>query len=130
MEQPSPSSTTTPETLRERRTQMITAKLPAKMRRAIQWLRKPEQKWVRLPSGLLLMLGGLLSFLPVLGVWMLPLGILLLAEDIPLFQSVSGKMLGWIARRKPTWLGIAENETEEEAFLRVQTFLEQDLYHP
>ena len=130
MEQPSPSSTTTPETLRERRTQMITAKLPAKMRHAIQWLRKPEQKWVRLPSGLLLMLGGLLSFLPVLGVWMLPLGILLLAEDIPLFQSVSGKMLGWIARRKPTWLGIAENETEEEAFLRVQTFLEQDLYHP
>lgn len=130
MEQPSPSSTTTPETLRERRTQMITAKLPAKMRRAIQWLRKPEQKWVRLPSGLLLMLGGLLSFLPVLGVWMLPLGILLLAEDIPLFQSLSGKMLGWIARRKPTWLGIAENETEEEAFLRVQSFLEQDLYHP
>lgn len=130
MEQPSPSSTTTPETLRERHTQMITAKLPAKMRRAIQWLRKPEQKWVRLPSGLLFILGGLLSFLPVLGVWMLPLGILLLAEDIPLFQSLSGKMLGWIARRKPTWLGIAENETEEEAFLRVQTFLEQDLYHP
>ncbi|AKR48476.1 MULTISPECIES: hypothetical protein [Acetobacter] len=130
MEQLSPSSTTTPETLRERRTQMITAKLPAKMRRAIQWLRKPEQKWVRLPSGLLFILGGLLSFLPVLGVWMLPLGILLLAEDIPLFQSLSGKMLGWIARRKPTWLGIAENETEEEAFLRVQTFLEQDLYHP
>lgn len=130
MEQPSPSSTTTPETLRERRTQMITAKLPAKMRRAIQWLRKPEQKWVRLPSGLLFILGGLLSFLPVLGVWMLPLGILLLAEDIPLFQNLSGKMLGWIARRKPTWLGIAENETEEEAFLRVQTFLEQDLYHP
>lgn len=79
MEQLSPSSTTTPETLRERRTQMITAKLPAKMRRAIQWLRKPEQKWVRLPSGLLFILGGLLSFLPVLGVWMLPLGILLLA---------------------------------------------------
>ncbi|ASC05254.1 hypothetical protein WSS15_09590 [Acetobacter pasteurianus] len=130
MEQPSPSSTNTPEALRERRTQMITAKLPTKMRRGIQWLRKPEQKWVRLPSGLLLILGGLLSFLPVLGVWMLPLGILLLAEDIPLFQSLSGKMLGWIARRKPSWLGIAENETEEEAFLRVQTFLEQDLYHP
>ena len=130
MEQPSPSSTNTPEALRERRTQMITAKLPTKMRRGIQWLRKPKQNWVRLPSGLLLILGGLLSFLPVLGVWMLPLGILLLAEDIPLFQSLSGKMLGWIARRKPSWLGIAENETEEEAFLRVQTFLEQDLYHP
>ncbi len=130
MEQPPSSNTDTPETLREHRTQMITAKLPAKMRRAIQWLRKPQQKWVRLPSGLLLILGGLLSFLPVLGVWMLPLGILLLAEDIPLFRSLSGKMLGWIARRKPSWLGIAENETEEEAFLRGKTFLEQDLYHP
>ncbi|GBR45994.1 hypothetical protein CSR02_00775 [Acetobacter pomorum] len=130
MAQPLSSQPNTAETLREKRTQMIVAKLPAKMRRAIQWLRKPEQRWVRLPSGLLLILGGLLSFLPVLGVWMLPLGILLLAEDLPLCRNLSGKMLGWIARRKPSWLGIAENETEEEAFQRITIFLKQDLYQP
>jgi hypothetical protein len=35
---------------------------------------------------LLLILGGLLSFLPILGIWMLPLGLLLLAEDLPVLR--------------------------------------------
>lgn len=39
--------------------------------------------WARLPLALLLIAGGVLSFLPVLGVWMLPLGFLLLAVDVP-----------------------------------------------
>jgi len=37
-------------------------------------------------GSLLLIVGGLLSFLPVLGLWMLPLGLLLLAEDYPPLQ--------------------------------------------
>jgi hypothetical protein len=38
---------------------------------------------VRFPIALLLIFGGLLGFLPVLGLWMLPLGLLLLAVDLP-----------------------------------------------
>lgn len=38
---------------------------------------------LRLPIAVLLVLGGMLSFLPVLGFWMLPLGLMLLALDIP-----------------------------------------------
>ena len=36
--------------------------------------------------GLLLMLLGTLGFLPVLGFWMIPLGLALLATDIPPFR--------------------------------------------
>ncbi len=41
---------------------------------------------VRLPTAFLLLLGGVFSFLPVLGVWMLPLGLMLLAVDVPLIR--------------------------------------------
>lgn len=42
---------------------------------------------LRLPIGLLMIVGGLFSFLPFLGFWMLPLGLLLLAVDIPFLRS-------------------------------------------
>ena len=38
---------------------------------------------IRLPVAILFILGGFLSFLPILGFWMLPLGLLLLAIDLP-----------------------------------------------
>jgi hypothetical protein len=38
---------------------------------------------VRIPLALLLIVGGVFSFLPILGLWMLPLGLLVLAVDIP-----------------------------------------------
>ena len=36
---------------------------------------------------ILLILGGIFSILPVLGLWMLPLGLLLFAQDVPLLQT-------------------------------------------
>ena len=36
---------------------------------------------------MLLILGGLLSILPVLSIWMLPIGLLLLAVDLPFLQQ-------------------------------------------
>ena len=35
----------------------------------------------------LLIFGGIFSFLPVLGLWMLPLGLLLFAQDVPVLQK-------------------------------------------
>ena len=46
----------------------------------------------------LLVVGGVLSFLPILGLWMLPLGLLLIAQDVPLLQAPLARMLGWIER--------------------------------
>ena len=38
---------------------------------------------VRILLGILLILGGMLGFLPILGFWMLPLGLVVLAKEIP-----------------------------------------------
>ena len=66
-------------------------------------LRQPEAVWVRVPAGIALTGGGMLGFLPVLGVWMLPLGLALLAEDVPALRSARSKVFDWIERRKPQW---------------------------
>lgn len=49
-------------------------------------LLKDGMRIVRLPMAFLLIAGGCLSFLPVLGIWMLPLGIMLLAVDVPFIR--------------------------------------------
>ena len=43
----------------------------------------PASRIFRVLLGVGLCVGGLLSFLPVLGIWMLPLGILVLSVDLP-----------------------------------------------
>ena len=50
-------------------------------------------------SRTLLIFGGIFSFLPVLGLWMLPLGLLLFAQDVPVLQKPTARMLGWIERK-------------------------------
>jgi hypothetical protein len=44
-------------------------------------------------SGHLLVIGGLLSILPVLGIWMLPLGLVLLALGVALLRRPTVRML-------------------------------------
>jgi hypothetical protein len=52
-------------------------------RRAVRGLRKNRYRYLRVPLALLLIVAGFAGFLPVLGFWMLPLGLLLLAIDVP-----------------------------------------------
>jgi hypothetical protein len=61
----------------------LLTKLPDRGRRAVEWLRVPERRWLRLGAAALLILGGFLSVLPVFGLWMLPLGLALMSDDIP-----------------------------------------------
>ena len=75
------------------------AKLPPGPARFVSWLRKPSSRYVRIPIALLLILGGIFSILPVLGLWMLPLGLLLFAQDVPFLQPPMAKLLGWIERK-------------------------------
>jgi hypothetical protein len=41
------------------------------------------------------------SFLPIRGIWMLPLGLLLLAEDLPVLRSWRSRILDLIERHRP-----------------------------
>ena len=61
----------------------LNTKLPDRMARGVAWLVSPSGMLVRFPLGLLCIAGGIFSFLPLLGLWMLPLGILLIAVDVP-----------------------------------------------
>ena len=75
------------------------SKLPARAARFVAWLRKPSSIWVRIPVAILLVVGGVFSVLPVLGLWMLPLGLVLIAQDVPVLQKPMAKSLGWIERK-------------------------------
>lgn len=69
----------------------------------LAWLRRPGARLIRIPLGILLVLGGIFSFLPVLGIWMLPLGLLLLALDVALLREpVSAAVLRG-SRRWTNW---------------------------
>ena len=51
--------------------------VPGPVARGLRRLRHPDARWLRIPVGAFFVVGGLASFLPVLGIWMLPLGLLL-----------------------------------------------------
>ncbi len=65
--------------------------LPQKIRRTsyrtLVWARDRVPPGVRSLLGVLLCIGGVLGFLPVLGFWMLPLGLGFIAMDVPGLRS-------------------------------------------
>jgi hypothetical protein len=88
---------------RERRLEQLIDRLPKSWRSTARWLRQPSQRWLRICAGVLLIVGSLFSILPLFGLWMLPLGLVLLAEDIPVLQRALDRILEWIERRRPHW---------------------------
>jgi len=77
------------------------SRLPPRPAKFVAWLRKPSSRYVRIPLAILLIVGGVFSFLPILGLWMLPLGLLLFAQDVPFLQQPIAQMLRWVERK---WL--------------------------
>ena len=86
--------------------EMLNRRVPGKVSRLIRWLRKPSSFLARLIAGFVLIVGGLFSFLPVLGLWMLPIGLLLIAQDLPILQRPLANALEWI-EAKWSWLRAA-----------------------
>lgn len=74
-------------------------RLSPRSARFVSWVRKPSSRPVRIPLATLLVAGGIFSFLPVLGVWMLPLGLVLFAQDVPVLQKPMAQSLGWVERK-------------------------------
>lgn len=57
---------------------------------------------------MLLVGGGFLSILPLFGLWMLPLGLFLLAEDMPPLRRARNRILDRIERHRPHWFAASE----------------------
>jgi hypothetical protein len=62
------------------------ADIKARMRRIFSRKNLPRSRWARIAIGLLLALGGFVGFLPILGFWMVPMGLTVLAIDIPIVR--------------------------------------------
>jgi hypothetical protein len=68
------------------------------------FLRQPSRRWLRIPIGALLTLGEVLGFLPVLGFWMIPIRLALLADDVQMLRSVRCRILDWVEGHRPDWI--------------------------
>ena len=72
-------------------------------KRAVQFLSAvlaPKAAWLRVPLALLLIVGGGVGFfLPVPAFWMLPLGLALLALDVPIMRRPMARILAFINRK-------------------------------
>jgi hypothetical protein len=83
----------------DRELDLLTQRLPEWAARLIRWLRGPSCRLVRVTLAILLVLGGLVGFLPILGFWMIPLGLALIAQDVPLLRGPMVRFLGFVNRK-------------------------------
>jgi hypothetical protein len=73
----------------------LRAYLPDWLCRTVKWLREPDRLIARVMVSLVLVVGGLFSFLPVLGLWMLPLGLIIISQDLTFLQRPLLHLFGW-----------------------------------
>jgi hypothetical protein len=77
---------------------------PDPVARAIRWLRNPKGRWARLPLGILLVGAGFLGpVVPVLGIELIPIGLLLIAQDVPPLREPVAQMTLWLERKWVEW---------------------------
>jgi hypothetical protein len=76
-------------------------RLPEKAGKFVRWVTGSSSALIRIPLGIALILGGIVGFLPVLGFWMVPLGLVLIARDIPFLRPSLIRLLQWIEQKWP-----------------------------
>jgi hypothetical protein len=65
-----------------------------------QIFQNPKTKFGRFVVGWALVIGGILGFLPVLGFWMIPLGLLVLSNDYAFARRWRRKLQIWAGNRQ------------------------------
>ena len=68
------------------------ARVRPRVMRFLVWVRRHVPPGLRLVLGVLLIVGGVFGFLPILGFWMIPLGFAVAALDIrPIWRWWKGR---------------------------------------
>lgn len=75
----------------------------------------PRSPTARIVIGSSLIVGGLLGFLPVLGFWMIPLGLLILAHDFPIARRIVRAGRRAAIRVWRQWRGRKNRTTQSES---------------
>jgi hypothetical protein len=72
--------------------------IPTWVSHNLNHLRGKRAMWMRVPTGVALVIGGVLGFLPlpIVAIWMLPVGLALLAHDIPMMRRPMARLLNFI----------------------------------
>jgi len=89
---------------------LVSPRVAARLER----IRSPRAAWVRIPLGLLCIVASAFWFLPVIGIEWLPLGLLLLAQDVPFLRrpvgclvnallDLGGRAVRWCRTRRADW---------------------------
>lgn len=60
----------------------------------------PRSRLLRICLGAVFIIGGLAGFLPILGFWMLPLGLMILSIDLPFARRWRRRLTVWWHRRR------------------------------
>jgi hypothetical protein len=60
----------------------------------------PASRVGRIVLGVLFVFFGLLGFLPILGFWMVPVGLLILSQDLAIVRRWRRRFAVWYAKRK------------------------------
>jgi hypothetical protein len=92
------------------RLERLLNRLPKRVCSTVRFVRQPSARWLRIPTGALLTVGGTLWFLPIAGLWMLPIGLALLADDVQPLRSLRSRTLDWVERHRPDWLAEGSRE--------------------
>jgi hypothetical protein len=72
---------------------------PDSLTRVILWLRRPQARWIRLPLGILCIIASFFWFLPVVGLEFLPIGLILIAQDVPFLREPAARFMLWAIDR-------------------------------
>lgn len=71
-------------------------------------IRLPASRFARVGLGIAFIIGGIFSFLPVLGVWMLPVGLIILSIDFAIVRR-------WRRRSTVWWEGSRAVRLQKQA---------------
>jgi len=85
--------------------------LKLSLKKRLRKLRELPHPW-RMLSGVLLIIGGLVWFLPIVGIWMIPLGLWMLSKDFPWARRWHLNLVVWWRRFRTRFL--RKNKTEED----------------
>ena len=72
---------------------------PSYLAKLIHFLREPSLRWLRVTAGVLFIFGSFFWFLPILGLEMFPIGLMLIAIDLPFLRTPVARMIAWGERK-------------------------------
>ena len=74
---------------------------PGQVVRIGKWqFQLPRNRVLRLVIGIGFILGGIVGFLPIVGFWMIPVGLLILSNDVPMIRRWRRRLVVWAVRSR------------------------------